>query len=75
MKGYVIVDEALCKGCALCTQVCPKGVLRIDTGRFTARGYEPAILDDPGGLCTGCELCATICPEAAITVYRAQAAA
>jgi len=38
--------------------------------RFTARGYHPAMLTDPGIACTGCLLCSTICPDAAITVYR-----
>ena len=65
MKGTVKVDESLCKGCALCIPVCPKGLLRIASERFNARGVHPA------ELCTGCELCAVACPEAAITVYRA----
>jgi len=71
MKGTVKVDESLCKGCALCIPVCPKGLLRLADVRFNARGVHPAELDDPAELCTGCELCATICPEAAITVFRA----
>lgn len=71
MKGTVTVDDALCKGCALCIPVCPKGLLRIATERFNARGVHPAELDDPAELCTGCEMCAIACPEAAITVYRA----
>jgi 2-oxoglutarate ferredoxin oxidoreductase subunit delta len=75
VKGYVTIDESLCKGCSLCTGVCPKNVLRVSTERFTARGYRPVELEDPTGACTGCVLCATICPEAAITVYRARAAA
>lgn len=75
MKGSVSVDEALCKGCALCTTACPKDLLRMAPYRFNARGYHPVELIDPSGACTGCVLCATLCPEAALTVYRAQAAA
>ncbi|MBW6455867.1 MAG: 4Fe-4S dicluster domain-containing protein [Trueperaceae bacterium] len=71
MKGTVTVDDALCKGCALCIPVCPKGLLRVASERFNARGVHPAELDDPAELCTGCEMCAIACPEAAITVYRA----
>jgi len=74
MKGTVIVDDALCKGCGLCTGVCPKGVLAL-SARFSARGYHPVELVDPEELCTGCELCSVICPEAAFTVYRERAAA
>jgi phosphatidylglycerol lysyltransferase len=74
MKGTVSVDESLCKGCGLCTGVCPKGLLTLST-RFSARGYHPVELSDPDDLCTGCELCSVICPEAAFTVYRERAAA
>jgi 2-oxoglutarate ferredoxin oxidoreductase subunit delta len=70
MNGTVTVDASLCKGCALCIPVCPKGLLRVAEDRFNARGVHPIELNDPQSACTGCELCATICPEAAITVYR-----
>ena len=70
MNGTVTVDASLCKGCALCIPVCPKGLLRIDDEHFNARGVHPAHLVDADAQCTGCELCATICPEAAITVFR-----
>jgi 2-oxoglutarate ferredoxin oxidoreductase subunit delta len=69
-KGRVVIDEALCKGCELCTTVCPKEVLRMAGDRFTPKGYHPAFLADPDGACTGCAICTVICPEAAITVYR-----
>ncbi|TVR86185.1 MAG: 4Fe-4S dicluster domain-containing protein [Trueperaceae bacterium] len=71
MHGTVTVDETLCKGCALCIPVCPKGLMRVADDRFNARGVHPAELIDPANACTGCQLCATMCPEAAITVYRA----
>jgi 2-oxoglutarate ferredoxin oxidoreductase subunit delta len=70
MQGTVTVDELLCKGCALCIPVCPKGLMRLSGERFNARGVHPAELADPEGACTGCQLCATMCPEAAISVYR-----
>ena len=56
MRGTITIDENRCKGCELCVSVCPKGVIHI-ADHFTARGYRPASLDDPGGLCTGCLLC------------------
>ena len=70
MRGTIVIDEARCKGCALCLAVCPKGLIGL-ADHFTPRGYHPAVLIDPTGACTGCVLCATICPEAGITVYRA----
>jgi 2-oxoglutarate ferredoxin oxidoreductase subunit delta len=69
-KGRIVIDDALCKGCELCTTVCPKDVIHMATDRLTPRGYHPASLVDPQGDCTGCGICATICPDVAITVYR-----
>jgi 2-oxoglutarate ferredoxin oxidoreductase subunit delta len=74
-KGRILIEEALCKGCLLCTTVCPKDLIEIDTARFTPKGYHPAILVDPGADCTGCAICSVICPEAAIMVYRMTAPA
>lgn len=68
-KGTIKIDELRCKGCELCTTVCPKDLIQMAT-RYSARGYHPAILVDPDEQCTGCLLCATICPDVAITVYR-----
>lgn len=69
MRGTIVIDQDRCKGCELCTFVCPKHLIGI-AETFTPRGYRPARLADPGGDCTGCLLCAVICPDAAITVYR-----
>lgn len=68
-KGTIQIDENRCKGCELCTTVCPKDLIHMAT-HFNARGYRPAALADPQAQCTGCLLCATICPDVAITVYR-----
>lgn len=69
-KGRIEIDESLCKGCVLCTQVCPKELVIVAEDRLTAKGYHPAVLNDPNGECTGCAICAVICPEAAISVFR-----
>jgi 2-oxoglutarate ferredoxin oxidoreductase subunit delta len=68
-RGTITIDENWCKGCELCTSVCPKDLIKM-AKHFSARGYRPATLVDPEGQCTGCLLCATICPDVAITVYR-----
>jgi 2-oxoglutarate ferredoxin oxidoreductase subunit delta len=68
-QGRIIIDADRCKGCGLCTDVCPQAVISMAT-TFNARGYHPAQLVDPLGRCTGCAVCAVICPDAAITVYR-----
>jgi 2-oxoglutarate ferredoxin oxidoreductase subunit delta len=69
MRGTIVIDENRCKGCELCTFVCPKHLLSM-ADAFTPRGYQPARLIDPRGECTGCLLCAVVCPDIAITVYR-----
>lgn len=69
-KGRIVVDVNLCKGCELCTEVCPKDILQMDYEEFTPSGYHPASLVDPDGACTGCAICAIICPDVAIRVYR-----
>lgn len=68
-KGRIVVDEEMCKGCELCTTVCPYDLIHLGS-HFNAKGYRPATLVDPQGRCTGCTLCAMICPDVAITVFR-----
>jgi len=68
-RGRIVIAEEQCKGCELCTTVCPKHIIHI-ADHLNARGYRPAQLVDPGQECTGCTLCALICPDVVITVYR-----
>ncbi|RLB06717.1 MAG: 4Fe-4S ferredoxin [Deltaproteobacteria bacterium] len=72
-KGYIVIDQSLCKGCGLCIDVCPKGLIAT-AKELNIKGYYPAEFkggqgDNPDG-CTGCALCALVCPEIAIEVYR-----
>jgi 2-oxoglutarate ferredoxin oxidoreductase subunit delta len=68
--GTIVINEARCKGCTLCTTVCPQHVIQMDVGRVNEKGYTPARLLDPDNHCTGCAICAVICPDVCITVYR-----
>jgi 2-oxoglutarate ferredoxin oxidoreductase subunit delta len=72
MAGRIVIAEARCKGCQLCTTVCPKQLVSM-AGTLNALGYHPSRFEDVEGRCTGCMLCALICPEAAITVFRSDA--
>jgi 2-oxoglutarate ferredoxin oxidoreductase subunit delta len=82
----IIINEDQCKGCGLCTTVCPFDLIRI-ADRFNAKGYRPAefmhsngsvaddATSDAGGVsqqCTGCANCAAMCPDVAIVVYRSR---
>ncbi len=70
VKGTVVVEVDRCKGCELCTNVCPQSILHMSRDRFNARGYRPVVLVDPEQKCTGCALCALICPDVVLTIYR-----
>ncbi len=68
-KGRVTFNVDICKGCTLCTTVCPVNILEMDTTTINRKGYNPAHCVDPEK-CIGCANCATICPDQVITVER-----
>lgn len=68
-RGYVVVDVDRCKGCGLCTHVCPVDILALSPDTFNAKGYHPVIVTDVRR-CIGCASCATICPDVVFTIYR-----
>lgn len=68
-KGMVIVDVDRCKGCGLCTHVCPSEILALSADSFNAKGYHPVVVTDMDQ-CIGCAACAIICPDVVFTVYR-----
>lgn len=65
----VTINEDKCKGCALCTTVCPKKILILDAKRLNKKGYNPATVTDQDA-CIGCAICATMCPDVAIKVEK-----
>ena len=67
-KGYITIDQNLCKGCEICIFFCPKNVISL-SDKLNTGGYLPASFND-NGECTGCAICAIVCPEVAIEVYR-----
>lgn len=64
-------SEEDCKGCALCVEACPKGLIRLGE-KINKLGYHPAGLENPDR-CTGCGLCAVMCPDVVITLERGAA--
>ena len=67
-KGYIEINQELCKGCEICMAFCPKDVI-VSSGKLNASGYMQASFND-NGECTGCATCALVCPEVVIEVYR-----
>lgn len=65
----VIFNEDKCKGCQLCTTVCPKCIVHMATDRINSKGFHPAEVTEKEK-CIGCAFCATICPDVVIEVER-----
>lgn len=64
-------NEDRCKGCKLCTTVCPKKIVVMRTDRLNRKGFHPAGVSDADmEKCIGCAFCATICPDCVIEVEK-----
>jgi 2-oxoglutarate ferredoxin oxidoreductase subunit delta len=68
-RGSVSFSVELCKGCELCTTVCPQDIVKMDTEAVNAKSYHPAMVSDMSR-CTACGNCARFCPDSVITVER-----
>ena len=64
----VTFREERCKGCELCTKVCPKKIIVI-ASKFNSKGYRPAVCLDEKQ-CIGCTLCAKTCPDVVIEIHK-----
>jgi 2-oxoglutarate ferredoxin oxidoreductase subunit delta len=65
-RGTLVIDVEACKGCELCIDACPPGVLQMGA-EVNTRGYRYPLLF-PG--CTGCKACSQICPDFVFQVYK-----
>ena len=62
-------DTNRCKGCGLCVEACPKGLLAIARDKINQKGHHPAETTDQEK-CAGCAFCAMMCPDCVIKVER-----
>ncbi len=68
-KGNVIINVDWCKGCGLCTTVCPVGIVALSKTQLNSKGHHPVEITDMEK-CTGCASCATMCPDSVLTIQR-----
>jgi 2-oxoglutarate ferredoxin oxidoreductase subunit delta len=61
LKPEIRINERWCKGCSICVEFCPEGVLRMEDERPVVANLEA---------CSGCMLCEMICPDFAIIIER-----
>jgi 2-oxoglutarate ferredoxin oxidoreductase subunit delta len=59
-RGHVVIFGTWCKGCRLCVEFCPTGVLAFGE-------QEHPVVAHPEK-CTACHWCDTHCPDLAIVV-------
>jgi len=62
----ITIDEDYCKGCALCVEFCPSGVLAVSE-ELNRKGYYPPVVVKEHD-CHGCRLCELLCPEFAVFI-------
>lgn len=62
------LDRERCKGCLLCTAMCPKGLLKKGC-EYNSFGIYTVIIEDLDK-CSGCTICAEVCPDVAIEVWK-----
>ncbi|HSQ16922.1 MAG TPA: 4Fe-4S binding protein [Anaerolineales bacterium] len=61
-RGQVVIFANWCKGCSLCVDFCPTGVLVLDEDEHPVVAYPEK--------CTACHWCDTHCPDFAIVVKK-----
>lgn len=64
----ITVNTERCKGCGLCTDICPRKLIEMGKER-NSKGYYTAECTDKEK-CVSCAVCAVICPDCAIKVER-----
>jgi len=63
----LVVNETWCKGCRICVDLCPTGVLAMVEAPDRWEGAIVKVVKMDA--CNGCGICEVECPDFAITSY------
>lgn len=69
VRGEVIINDELCKGCELCAHFCPRGCISMNGNRVSSRGFVRPFFVEPDK-CNACGICGWLCPDLAIEVSK-----
>lgn len=72
-KKKVVFDEERCKGCELCTVVCPVDIINMAEERINSHGFHPAEVTEQDK-CISCGQCAQMCPDVVISLFKKEKA-
>ena len=64
----VKINIEKCKGCQLCTLVCPKEIIQLSS-KINSKGYQYIEITAPEE-CIACGMCALICPDVVLEVWK-----
>lgn len=68
MANKIKINKERCKGCQICINFCPNGVLKASQ-KFNKKGYHTVEIVN-AEKCTGCGICYIVCPDTAIEIYN-----
>ena len=57
VKKKLIIEPSWCKGCGICAEFCPRGVIEV---------HNEKVMEVNPYACVHCGLCESLCPDYAI---------
>ena len=67
-----VVDRARCKGCRICTNICPYDAIYMsdETNNGNQKSDRGFFFPIENSACTACRQCVYICPDFALSVHN-----